>query len=643
MIISRLNSLHVLLLCGRLALSATDIGVTDSTISSQTNGGPFGSPTPTYGVGEQTHPVSRGGSSVAPVTEGVTGASSVAPVIEGVTGASSVAPVTPSVTGATEEATLYPTLGTETPSPTTVRTPMSSQGDPQICLCDLTPDFCDIGCCCDTADCDVANLSTVFTGCPKEDVKRVCIEKWLMFRANVDPSLVTVTDTLFCVQAAVAAAAEPPSLPALTRFPATGDVYHFSPREYPIPAYRRHFHQVDDLIQTCWYNFSVQGFLNQPAPGAASSFCFNRNPAKFLRSTSLSCTRMVTSQSCTTDPDLSSSSYYFNMSLVTVPTTDTMKITSDLLVPVTPLSDWPAPVKQSGFCLNVVKTVQFLVYYTPKGELTNASIDFTLIDVPLQQLVLQTHSVEFQRDTPRPTSVKPKPPAVGLSEGSAVMALIDGEMQPLKSLGVSDGGRCSSDPSRLSSILFTHNTINGCTFSSETQNCTELRSQIYEIFRGSTAPEEIAMNSGLQPNWTRVLIQDCQIDPQESCESGCNLPLTFSIQIVWARQGFIEVPQNHILGAKFLFRCQNVQCPLSSPLTLTAKATFVETTVYPEAPRGVPQPHWRFPFGFFTRGAAELDGHLDTSGCGAEKVTWSLMVFPLLLLSELGFLTLQKL
>ncbi|XP_032429890.1 tectonic-3-like isoform X3 [Xiphophorus hellerii] len=628
MIISRLNSLHVLLLCGRLALSATDVVVTDSTISSQTNGGPFSSPTPTYGVGEQTHPVSRGGSSVAPVTEGVTGASS-------------VAPVTPSVAGATEEATLYPTLGTETPSPTTVRTPMSSQGDPQICLCDLTPDFCDIGCCCDTADCDVANLTTVFTGCPKEDVKRVCIEKWLMFRANVDPSLVTVTDTLFCVQAAEAAA-EPPSLPALTRFPATGDVYHFSPREYPIPAYRRHFHQVDDLIQTCWYNFSVQGFLNQPAPGAASSFCFNRNPAKFLRSTSLSCTRMVTSQSCTTDPDLSSSSYYFNMSLVTVPTTDTMKITSDLLVPVTPLSDWPAPVKQNGFCLNVVKTVQFLVYYTPKGELTNASINFTLIDVPLQQLVLQTHSVEFQRDTPRPTSVKPKPPAVGLSEGSAVMALIDGEMQPLKSLGVSDGGRCSSDPSRLSSILFTHNTINGCTFSSETQNCTELRSQIYEIFRGSTAPDEIAMNSGLQPNWTRVLIQDCQIDPQESCESGCNLPLSFSIQIVWARQGFIEVPQNHILGAKFLFRCQKVQCPLSSPLTLTAKATFVETTVYPEAPRGVPQPHWRFPFGFFMRGAAELDGHLDTNGCGAEKVTWSLMVFPLLLLSELGFLTLQN-
>ncbi|XP_054914004.1 tectonic-3-like [Poeciliopsis prolifica] len=584
MMISPLYSLHVLLLCGRLALSATD----------QTNGAPFSSPTPAAGV-----------------------------------------------SGTTEEATLYPILGTETPSPSTDQTRMSTEGAPQICLCDLTPDFCDIGCCCDTADCDVANLATVFTGCPKEDVKRVCIEKWLMFRANVDSSLVTVTDTLFCVQAE--AAVEPPSLPALTRYPASGDGYHFSPREYPILSYRRHFHQVDDLIQTFWYDSSVRSLLHQPAPGATSSFCFNRNPAKFLRSMSLSCTRMVTSQSCTTDPDLSSSSYYVNMSLIKVPTTDTMTITPDLLVPVTPLSDWPAPVKRNSFCLNVVKMVQFLVYYSPKGELTAATINFTLTDVPLEHLVAQTHSVEFQRDIPMPTPVNLDQPPVGLRKGSTVMALIDGETQPLKSLGVSEGGRCSSDPSRLSPILFTHNTINGCTFSSETQNCTELRSQIYEIFQGSAAPEEIAMNSGRQPNWTRILVQDCQIDAQESCESGCSLPLSFSIQIVWARQGFIEAPQNFILGAKFLFRCQKVQCPLSSPLTLTAKATFVETTVYPEAPRGVPQPHWRFPFGFFMRGAAELDGHLDTSSSGAEKVTWSLMLIPLLLLSDLGFLTLQKL
>lgn len=28
----------------------------------------------------------------------------------------------------------------------------------------------------------------------------MCIEKWLMFTANVDPTLVNVTDSLFCIR-----------------------------------------------------------------------------------------------------------------------------------------------------------------------------------------------------------------------------------------------------------------------------------------------------------------------------------------------------------------------------------------------------------------------------------------------------------
>ncbi|KAM4715912.1 tectonic-3-like isoform 2-T2 [Anableps anableps] len=608
MTLSCLCSLHVLLfLCGRLALSATDLGANSTTNSSLSNGGPFSSPTP------------------AP--------------------------------GATEEATLYPALDsavttqlsvsemptavTETPSPTTVQTSVSTLGDshPPACLCDLTPGFCDVGCCCDTTDCDVANLATVFTGCPKEDMRGVCIEKWLMFRANVDSSLITVTDTLFCVQAEADA---PRSLPALTRHPALGDSYHFSPPGYTIIGHSRDFYRVDDVIQTFFSNSSVQGLLRQPSPGAASAFCFSRNPARFLRSTSLSCSRMVTSQSCTTDPHLSSRSYFSNMSLIKVPTADTV-IPSDFLIPVTPLADWPAPVKQNGFCLNVVKKVEFTVGYTSKGELTYSVISINLTDVPLEQLLLQTHSVQFQLlqlATPRPTPAQPAPPT-GLTGGSAVIGRFNGEVQPLTSLGVSAGGECSSDPSTRSPILFTHNTIAGCTFSSPTQNCTELRSQIYEILRGSAAPDAIAMNSGFQPNWTRVLKRECPIDPQESCDSGCTLPLSLFIQVLWARLGFIDLPQNYILGAKFLFHCQNVQCPLSSPLALTAKAAFVETTVYPEPARGFPQPHWRFPFGFFTRGAAELDGHVATSGSGAKRVPWGVLVFPLLLLAGLGFLTVQ--
>ncbi|XP_047232419.1 tectonic-3-like isoform X3 [Girardinichthys multiradiatus] len=596
MISSCLRLLHVLLvLCGRLALSATDLGATSSPNSSPTYGVPFSSPTPA-----------------------------------------------PGVTGVTEEDTLYPSLVTkqqsvsetpaavtEAPSPTTM---VSAQG----CLCDLTPGFCDIGCCCDTTDCNDTNLARVFTGCPKQDVRGVCIEKWLMFRANMDSTLVTVTDTLFCIQAEDDALWSPPGL---TQFPALRDSYRFSPQGHLITKHSRDFYRADDVIQTFFSNSFVRGLLRQPSPGAAFAFCFSRNPAKFLRSTSLSCTRMVTSQSCTADPNLRASSYFSDMSLIKVPTGDTV-IPSDYLIPVIPQSDWPVPVKQNGFCINVVKEVEFIVGYTARGELMYGKININLADVALEQLLLQKHSVQFQLATPGPTPGEPALP-VGLREGSAVIGRFNGEHHPLTSLGVSEGGACSSDPRTRSPVLFTHNTITGCTFSSPTPNCTELRLRIYEILQGSAAPDVIAMNSGSQPDWTRVITQECTINPQELCESGCNLPLSLFIQILWARQGFMELPQNHILGAKFLFHCQIVQCPLSSPLALTAKAAFIETTVYPEPPRGVPQLHWRFPFGFFSRGAVELDGHVVPSGSSAERVSWSWMMFPLLLLAGLGFFTVQ--
>lgn len=68
---------------------------------------------------------------------------------------------------------------------------------------------------------------------------------------------------------------------------------------------------------------------------------------------------------------------------------------------------------------------------------------------------------------------------------------------------------------------------------------------------------------------------------QETCDSGCVLPKSLSIQVLWARQGLLHLPQNYILGAKYLFRCQNIKvgtdCEVSiklnicSPLWITSK------------------------------------------------------------------------
>ncbi|XP_068438834.1 tectonic-3-like [Clinocottus analis] len=525
--------------------------------------------------------------------------------------------------GVTSTATL---AVTEAPPASIVQPLVTSEG----CLCNLTPDFCDIGCCCDTIDCGIANLSTVFTRCPQKAISGVCIEKWLMFMANVDSSLITVTDSLFCVRPENNA---PQSLQAPPQYPALGDSYHFSP---PAPTSSRHsrdFYRVDDVIQTYFSISTVWSLLRQPSPGTTAAFCINSNPAKFLRSASLSCSRMFNPRSCTTDPNFNARSYFSDMSLIKIPIVETAQV-SDFLIPVTPLSDWPAPSEQNNSCINVVTNVEFVIGYTGKGELTYATVNIVLADVDPNQLLLQTHSVQFQLVTPSSTSRGPTP-AVGLKVGSPVIGRFDGELKPLNTLGVSQSVECSSDPLRRAAILFAHNTFTGCTFSSPSGDCSELRSQMYGILQGLATPDVIAMDAGSQPAWTRVITQECPVNLQETCKSGCILPNSLSIRVLWARQGLLDLPQNYILGAKYLFQCQEFKCPTSSPISLTTEVTFADTTVYPESPRGSPQPDWKFPFDFFTRGLAELDGHIVINSSVTEKVTWSLMLFTIMLLTGL--------
>ncbi|KAM9336644.1 tectonic-3-like [Symphorus nematophorus] len=598
-----------IVLCGCLADATTESGVTSAVNASPTNGEAFSSATPAAGGTKAVD---------ATIASGTTEAVTLDSTLD------SMATTTPTVSEAVS------TVTPEAPSAPTTQPVLTSQG----CLCDLTPDFCDIGCCCDTVDCDIANLSTVFSGCPQKAISGVCIEKWLMFRANVDSSLVTVTDTLFCVQTADKA---PRSLPALSQYPALGDSYHFSPPAPLSISYSRDFYRADDVIQTYFSSLSVRGLLRQPSPGAGAAFCINRNPAKFLRSVSLSCTRMLTPQSCTTDPNLNARSYFSDLSLVKIPIVETAQV-SDLLVPVTPLSEWPAPSVRNNSCVNVVKKVEFVIGYTGRGELMYARVNVTLADMDPNQLLMQTHSVQFQLATPSPTPEGPIP-AVGLRAGSPVIGRFNADVKPLTTLGVSQSGECSSDPRRRAPILFSHNTITGCTFSSPSGDCLELRSQIYGILQELATPDVIAMNSGSQPDWTRVITQECPVSLQETCESGCVLPISLSIRVLWARQGLLDLPQNYILGAKYIFQCQNFKCPMSSSIALATEVTFVDTTVYPEPPRGSPQPYWKFPFGFFSRGTAELDGHLVINGSDTEKVTWSLMLFTVMLLTGLEFFT----
>ncbi|XP_029934062.1 tectonic-3 [Myripristis murdjan] len=622
----------LVVLCGRLTQAATEAGFTSEnplTINtsptpreplSPAPGEPLSPTSPAPGTETEEPAASPNPESTA--TAALT--QSAAPTV--VTGA-------PFSTTVMTEAPSSPAAVTEAPSSPTDRPVVL----PDVCLCDLTPDFCDIGCCCDIADCGVADLRTIFTGCPEQAISGVCIEKWLMFKANVDPSLVTVTDSLFCVRPEDNATAPRP-LPALRQYPALGDSYHFSPPGSKTSSlHTRDFYRADDVIQTYFSESSVRGLLRQPSPGTATAFCVSRNPAKFLRSVSSSCTRTVTPQSCTTDPSLSARSYFSDLNLIKRPVAETAPVT-DLLIPVSPLSEWPAPSEQNNSCVNVVKKVEFIIKYTGRGELMHATVNVVLADVDPNQMLLQEHSVKFQLATPSPT--QGPIPAVGLKVGSPVIGHFDEAVEPLTVLGVSQGGECSSNHNTRPPILFTHNTFTGCTFRSPSQNCSALRLQAYGILQGVSTPDLIAMNSGSEPDWTRVITQKCSVSSQETCQSGCVLPHSLTVHVLWAQLGLRDLPQNYILGAKYLFHCHKVKCPISSTLALTTEVKFVDTTVYPEPPRGLPQPDWKFPFGFFTRGAAELDGHIVSNSVDSVgKVTWSALLLTALMLTGLEFLT----
>lgn len=325
------------------------------------------------------------------------------------------------------EATTEPVIETVPPP---VETTAKTSLTPKVCLCDLTPDFCDIGCCCDIVDCDIPDLSSVFNGCLDEVIYGECIESWLIFRVNVDPSRVTVTNKFVCIRPEEDNTVSQ-ILPALANTPLDSS-YHFSWKgSATYSTHTKDFYRVDDTIMSHFNSSSIRGVLRQPSPGAATSSCVERNPARFLRSISLSCTRTLTPQSCATDPSLNAQSYFHDISLLKIPVRENIQILPDNLIPVTPVvgNGWPKPREQNGSCLNVVSKVDYLIWYTIIGEIAMATVNMVLVDTDSDTNLLQKHTVRFQLSTPPPT---PEPtPVVGLTMGTPVIGQFGEAVQPV--------------------------------------------------------------------------------------------------------------------------------------------------------------------------------------------------------------------
>ncbi|XP_066577855.1 tectonic-3 isoform X1 [Amia ocellicauda] len=490
------------------------------------------------------------------------------------------------------------TTATDSTVPRAGETNPTSSTAASVCSCDVTPGLCDIGCCCDLTDCGLTDPRSVFTTCAEEVRSAQCVESWLMFRGNVPSGVEWRTDGLFCVETDNSQLnyQSPPSLSLKSGDPSFS--LQGSPKMATVP---RAFYRADDVLLTYYTSTSIVGVLRQPSPGAASTTCLDRNPAVFLRSVSVPCSRRVTPQSCQTDPSLSAASYHADLSLLTIPVPENASQPGNT-IPVVPVSEWSAPALQGNNCISVVSKVSYVVWYSGSGRLLNVTLNVTLSDFTTPGDLLQQHTVTYQKSgSPAPAATST---GAGLVPGAPVIGIFNGMIQPLTVLGVSGGGLCSRDV--RTPVLFRENYISGCSFSSSSLNCSALRVEAYRILQGNAAPHLLAMTRGAQPDreadWTRVITENCTIPPlEQTCETGCVLPLSLSIQILWAQRGQLSLPQGQLLGTKLSFSCQTVKCLQSRPVSLMTEVSFADTTVYPEPPRGQPQPHWKLPLDFFQR------------------------------------------
>ncbi|KAM4025221.1 tectonic-3 [Anomaloglossus baeobatrachus] len=453
-----------------------------------------------------------------------------------------------------------------------------------ICTCDLSPGSCDINCCCDP-DCSSGDPTNVFSFCLPGSTKAerwTCLYNWLIFRNNAPyPStlLGAAPAQLFCVSTADASVnyfVTPRRVDADT-FASVSAPYSgasFFPASASAPAFSA-FYRAGDPVLTVSTS-GVLGALRQPAPLGDQSLCSDNNPAKFLQDDITSCVRALSSVTCETDLSLSASFYHQDAAVLRVPADATEK--SAMRVPISSrVTD--TPVLRGDVCNNVVTQVIYTVLYNGTQGITGVSVDFTLSNVSAGSARLsQTFSVVY-----KPAASASQGPAQsrsgnpGYLVGRPVLSDI-GCLSLLRSLA---GDSCSR-----SDVRFGVNSLSGCVIrGGDSETCGDLYTRAYQLLIGGRAPGSLAMlgniTAGQDGDRTPIIYQNCSL--QGDCASACLIPTSLHMQILWARVGLLSNPQAQVVGARFVFRCQLVQCRETS--VLQTQVSFTDLTKRGPAPR----------------------------------------------------------
>ncbi|XP_043539122.1 tectonic-3-like isoform X1 [Chiloscyllium plagiosum] len=572
-------------------------------------------------------PISAGGDSVTP-DPAVAGGGSVTPDPT-VTRGGSVTPDRPGSQGAsvTPEPNLWSSHsvnpGDESSKCLTTAVP--------ICICDLIEGLCEIGCCCDL-DCsneDVGAFSSCLPG-SEPVINKVCVESSVMFTSNSPfPAgfIEDGPDALFCVFVnnpktnfyVTPQHIDRESFPLLVSQFGRGSFIRPLERQsskWPETLSKASY-QVGDQIKVFLLESFSLGILRQPT-ALTGGECTDRNPVGFLQDRSTTCTRSVRNltDSCDMLASLNAVKYYEKMYLLSTPNITFVeswmnevngtkqqlwnkKANHTVQISVGNESVLP-PWVSNNMCKNVVSEVTYHIMHDGNEGIVGAKAAFRFTNVSFSvSKIQQRFNVFFLRMT-ESIPAKRRSGNPGYLKGKPILAFNGEEAASLTILKSSSDGSCSQF--FRSDILFQHNMRADCLHSFESgSTCSDRQTDINSLLLGNDPPDSLGIlgnASGRNPESLTKIISPVPEALNVNCQSSCTLATALEIQILWANVGPLANPQAAVLGARFHYQKQDVQCS-SSRVTLKTFVTFVDTTRYPPAPRDQPTIEQKLPFDFF--------------------------------------------
>uniref|UniRef100_UPI00359027BD tectonic-1-like n=1 Tax=Myxine glutinosa TaxID=7769 RepID=UPI00359027BD len=490
----------------------------------------------------------------------------------------------------------------------------NAQQDALLCECDLLHNECDPQCCCDV-ECGVAVKET-FMSCnpPKRGVDTShCTYTSIDNRSMVSSRLFCVEKDNYPQGGKYGGTSPPINIPEFRSLLA---LHHVESWVLPTSTSHRPATSYKSGIPVL---VCLPGALKptrmQVPTAVGSSVCLNSAPTGFLIDRSSTCLRPLVDlvSSCNTSSALSLVSFT-NMSIVRNPGNFTSCSNAGDLVAVqlshpillsaqgflssastdNALDFEPTP--HLGHCLYTVLELHYILMVGSEGVL-GATVSAVLGSVPLNATSLWQHfSVRYSmgdQQLKRRLSGNPGyiigQPVVGAYSGrnGSVSLLL-----PPVGLSVAappPPGNCELAATSRRTVNFKEDTRGGCVIRSPPASCRLLLQMVCLALFGNQPPNLIARFGNSLPShlhdWLPVPINqvECYARAEASAvgkcdKTGCILPLTADLRLLWDRVGSLGNPQLKLLEASVHHGPSECIALNTSwqPLLVTTTVTFIE-------------------------------------------------------------------